>query len=174
LLCDGAAVNRTTYAALFTAIGTTYGAGNGTTTFNVPNLKGKVPVGIDSGDASFDALGETGGAKTHTLTSSEMPSHTHTQNSHNHTQNAHTHLQNAHDHTISNNKTLVAANAGGSVSTVNYNGSGEASATQSKTAVNQNATATNESATASNQNTGGGTAHNNLQPYLVLNFIIKT
>lgn len=172
LLCDGAAVNRTTYAALFTAIGTQYGVGNGTTTFNVPNLKGRVPVGIDSGDGSFDVLGETGGAKTHTLTSSEMPSHTHTQNSHTHTQDAHTHIQNAHAHKISDNKTQI--NTGSTFPTVNYNGTGEASNTTNATATNQNATATNQSTTATNQNTGGGSAHNNLQPYLVLNFIIKT
>ena len=78
LLCDGSAVSRTTYADLYTAIGTTYGVGDGSTTFNVPNVKGKVPVGRDNGDTSFDTLGETGGEKTHTLTIAEMPSHTHT------------------------------------------------------------------------------------------------
>lgn len=77
LLCDGSAVSRTTYSELFTAIGTQYGAGDGTTTFNVPNLSGKVPVGLDSSDTDFDALGETGGTKTHTLTSAEVPSHNH-------------------------------------------------------------------------------------------------
>ena len=77
LLCDGSAVSRTTYSELFTAIGTQYGAGDGTTTFNVPNLSGKVPVGLDSSDTDFDALGETGGSKTHTLTSAEVPSHNH-------------------------------------------------------------------------------------------------
>lgn len=49
LLCDGAAVSRTTYAALWTAIGTTHGAGNGSTTFNVPDLRGRVPVGSGQG-----------------------------------------------------------------------------------------------------------------------------
>ena len=52
-------MNRTTYANLFAAIGTTYGAGNGTTTFTLPNLKGKVPVGRDSAQTEFDTLGET-------------------------------------------------------------------------------------------------------------------
>jgi len=65
LLCDGSAVSRTTYADLFTAIGTTYGTGDGSTTFNLPNLKGKVAVGLNSADTSFDTLGETGGDKTH-------------------------------------------------------------------------------------------------------------
>lgn len=64
LLCDGAAVSRVTYATLFALIATTFGAGDGITTFNVPNLKSRVPVGLDSGDTDFDAMGETGGAKT--------------------------------------------------------------------------------------------------------------
>ena len=72
LLCDGQAVSRTTYEVLFTAISTTYGTGDGTTTFNVPNLKGRVPVGVDAGQTEFDTLGETGGAKTHTLTVDEI------------------------------------------------------------------------------------------------------
>ena len=49
LICDGSAISRTTYSDLFSVIGTDYGVGNGTTTFNIPNLKGKVPVGLDSG-----------------------------------------------------------------------------------------------------------------------------
>ena len=79
LLCDGSAVSRTTYSALFTAISTTYGAGDGSTTFNVPNLKGKVAVGLNSSDTSFDALGETGGEKSVTLTAAQsgLPSHRH-------------------------------------------------------------------------------------------------
>ena len=65
LECDGSAVSRTTYADLFTVIGTTYGSGDGSTTFNLPDLKGKVVAGYDSTDTDFDAIGETGGAKTH-------------------------------------------------------------------------------------------------------------
>jgi microcystin-dependent protein len=65
LICDGSAVSRSTYASLFATIGTTYGAGNGTTTFNLPP-KGVFYVGRDSGQTEFDTLGETGGAKTHT------------------------------------------------------------------------------------------------------------
>lgn len=63
LICDGSAISRTDYADLFSVIGTTYGTGDGSTTFNLPNLKGKVPVGIDSSDTDFDTLGETGGSK---------------------------------------------------------------------------------------------------------------
>ena len=66
LVCNGGSVSRATYAALFARIGTTYGAGDGSTTFNVPNLKGRVTVGLDTGQTEFDTVGETGGAKTHT------------------------------------------------------------------------------------------------------------
>lgn len=78
LFCDGSAVSRTTYAELFAVIGTAFGAGDGSTTFNVPNLGGRVPVGEDTGDADFDVIGETGGAKEVTLDSDELPTHDHT------------------------------------------------------------------------------------------------
>ncbi|QYC55010.1 minor tail protein [Arthrobacter phage CastorTray] len=78
MLCDGAAISRTTFSDLFAAIGITYGAGNGTTTFNVPDFRGRVAVGYDATQTEFDNLGEKGGAKTHTLTIAEMPTHNHT------------------------------------------------------------------------------------------------
>jgi microcystin-dependent protein len=68
VLCNGAAVSRTTYADLFSVVGTTYGVGDGSTTFNLPTLTGRIPVGRDTGDANFNTLGETGGATTHTHT----------------------------------------------------------------------------------------------------------
>ena len=129
LICDGSAVSRTTYANLFSVIGTTYGTGDGSTTFNIPNLKGKVPVGLDSSDTSFDTIGETGGEKEHTLTIDEMPSHSH--------------------------GLLGNANAGGKAETVPYG---------------SQATGTIMYAI---QNSGGGQAHNNLQPYIVMNYIIS-
>lgn len=75
LLCDGTAYSRTAYSELFAAIGITYGAGDGSTTFNVPNYAGRVLVGSGGGYT----LGATGGEATHTLTIDEMPSHSHTQ-----------------------------------------------------------------------------------------------
>jgi microcystin-dependent protein len=200
LLCDGTAVSRTTYAALFAVISTTYGTGDGSTTFNVPNLKGKVAVGRDSADVSFDSMGETGGAKTHTLSSAEMPVHTHTQNSHNHTQDSHNHSQNSHGHTTD---TQGNHNHGGSVGTgeflyrdgayntgfnswvgnvylaITWNGGTAYAGSHShnvngSTASNIAQTATNIATTATNQNAGSGLSHNNLQPYIVLNYIIKT
>lgn len=74
LLCDGSAVSRTTYADLFTAIGVNYGAGNGSTTFNLPNFTGRFPVGINGSDSDFNSLSDTGGSKNHSHT---VPSHQH-------------------------------------------------------------------------------------------------
>jgi len=92
LFANAQAVSRTTYAALFAAVGTTYGAGDGSTTFNVPDKRGRIGVGKDDMGGAAAAgritvggsgiagttLGATGGAETHTLITSEMPSHTHT------------------------------------------------------------------------------------------------
>jgi microcystin-dependent protein len=104
LLCDGTAYSQTLYPALFAMIGNTYATSGGQSApaaglFRVPILTGRVPTGRDASQTEFDALGETGGAKTHTLTTAEMPSHTHTQDAHNHSQNAHNHTQDAHNHT---------------------------------------------------------------------------
>ena len=126
LVCNGQAVSRKTYSALFAAIGTTYGSGDGSTTFNVPNLKGRVPVGYDTGQTEFSTVGKTGGAKTHKLTVNEMPKHRHSLNRSSHSQ---------------------AMGGYGDM----FNGSG----------------------TTYTSYEGGGNAHNNLQPYLSLQFIVK-
>lgn len=78
LLCDGSAVSRATYPALFTTVGVTYGAGNGTTTFNVPDLRQKFPLG-KAASGTGSTLAGTGGSKDQTVTS-----HAHTVNSHSH------------------------------------------------------------------------------------------
>lgn len=165
LLCDGQAVSRTTYAELFAIISTNYGTGNGSTTFNVPNLKGRVPVGLDSAQTEFDVLAETGGAKTHTLTTAQMPVHTHTQN-------AHTHTQNDHNHAITPIYQTVDEAAGFGLTAASPSFTDRVYV--NGTALNSgNKTATNQNATATNNNAGSGDAHNNLQPYLVINYIIK-
>src|SRR5690606_9327728 len=84
LECNGQAVSRTTYADLFAIIGSTHGAGDGATTFNVPDLRGRVIVGLATGDADFDTLGGTGGVKTVTLTAAQsgLPSHYHSMSGH--------------------------------------------------------------------------------------------
>lgn len=79
LRCDGAAVSRSTYSALFAKIGTTYGAGDGSTTFNLPNFLGRFPVMWD-GTGEYPGPGAAGGEKYHQLSAAEMPSHAHSVN----------------------------------------------------------------------------------------------
>jgi len=131
---------------------------------------GRVLVGLDAAQTEFNALGKTGGAKTHTLTTAEMPSHNHTQNAHNHTQDAHNHTQNPHKHYIAANTGTVA---GGSSVTKAYPYT-TTSETLDTTATNNATTATNQATTATNNPTGGDGAHNNLQPYFVVNIWQRT
>lgn len=95
LLCDGTAVSRTTYAALFAVVGTTFGVGDGSTTFNLPDLRGRFPLG-KAAAGTGSTLGGTGGALDHTHTG---PSHTHTVAAHNHDMGSHTHNTQDHSHT---------------------------------------------------------------------------
>lgn len=77
--CDASAVSRTTYAALFAVIGTVWGAGDGVTTFNVPDMRGRAPIGRGSGAGlTARALADSGGAETHPLVKAELPTHVHT------------------------------------------------------------------------------------------------
>ena len=132
LICDGSAVSRTTYANLFSVIGTTYGTGDGSTTFNIPNLKGRVPVGLDSSDTSFDTIGETGGEKTHTLTVDELPKHKH------------------------------------DISTWQYYNQSPSGLKVAKTYNNADGASGSETGIA-----GNNQPHNNMQPYIVMNYIIS-
>lgn len=131
LLCDGTAVSRTTYASLFWVISTTYGVWDGSTTFNLPNLKWRVIVWQDVWQTEFDVLWETWGAKTHTLQANEMPVHRH-------------------------NVPHEASNAAANGSLLSHG------------------TIANPNGAKDTSDTGGGQSHNNLQPYIVLNYIIKT
>lgn len=79
LVCDGSEISRVDFADLFAVIGTSYGEGDGILTFNLPDKRGKISVGLDSSDSDFNTVGKTGGEKEHTLTIAEMPSHNHAQ-----------------------------------------------------------------------------------------------
>jgi len=151
LLCDGTAVSRTLYADLFTAIGTTYGVGDGSTTFNVPDLRGRAPIGAGAGAGLTPrALGASGGDEEVTLTSAEMPSHTHTHNANGGTGSL---ADPATGLAYSNSQNTASAGLDVTV--------GELNLYTTPIALTLNTT-------------GGGGAHENMQPWLSVNFIIKT
>lgn len=157
LLCYGQAVSRTTYATLFGIISTTYGTGDGSTTFNLPDLRGRVVAGQDdmggvsadrltgqTGGVDGDTLGGSGGAETHTLTEAELASHSH---------GAAKRFVGSDSGT--NRNSLVAAQSDIDTAFQGY-----------------------ETSTGGGdlliQNTGSDSAHNNVQPTFILNYIIKT
>lgn len=145
LVCDGSAISRTIYDVLFAAIGTTWGAGNGTTTFNLPDLRGRGPLGAGTGTGlTARTLGASGGTETVTLTSAEMPSHTHTSNA--------TGGQ--------GNYGLAIADGTNTADSVDAS-LGELNLWTTPGALTINST-------------GGGGAHANMAPFAVVNFIIKT
>jgi microcystin-dependent protein len=204
LNCDGSAVSRTTYADLFAVTSTTYGVGNGTTTFNLPDLRGRIPVGLDNmggtdaGRLSVaNTLGGTGGTETHTLTSAQIPAHSHGNTLSNATVAALT-----HSHAEGNLAAAVGA-ANGNAGLIGYeagsvrpSGRGPAAITNyilGPVAVyngafgnltmnhytrvygdtSNNTTSVTVGITNAN-NTGGGGAHENMQPYILTYYIIKT
>lgn len=129
LLCDGSLVSRATYSGLFGNIGIMYGAGNGTTTFALPNMQGRVPIGKDT-TTDFNTLGKTGGEKAHILVVAEMPNHAHTYSD-----------------------TYGIQNLEGTFNNANACDEIERNETTSYV--------------------GGNQPHNNLQPYVVVNYCIK-
>lgn len=145
LACDGAAISRTTYAALFAVIGTTYGAGNGTTTFNLPDVRGRSPVGGGQGAGLTNrALGATGGAETHQMTESEMPLHGH--------------------------PTRIAVQSAGTASSTTTGGA--LLNTTGATSYAAHTGAVSNTAGQQVGGSGGGQAHNNMQPFIVMNCFI--
>ena len=133
-LCDGQAISRTTFVDLFNVIGTDYGVGDGATTFNVPDLQGRFPLGQEpGGDVDFDNVAETGGEKDHTLTATELPDHSHT-----------------HDILALTDPALPGP------------------------AYTSLVLPPGPPPTPAGTLPGGGTAHNNMPPFLVINYIIRT
>lgn len=193
LLCDGKAISRVDYAELFAAIGTTYGAGDGSTTFNVPDCRGRVIAGRDdmggtaanrltTGGAGINgtALGAAGGAQTHQLTTAQMPAHAHGVNDPTHAHNVYdpTHTHGVYDpgHVHSYNRVTTGNGQGSDIGTANNHiVTNTAAAT---TGISLYAAGTGigiyGAATGiSIQNQGGGGAHNNTQPTIIANYIIK-
>ena len=181
LLCDGSSVSRTTYATLFAAIGTTFGAGDGSTTFGLPDLSGKVIIGT----SSSHALASTGGEETHALTTTEIPSHLHQVPTHGHSHTitattpalSHTITQPAYNYNKPNSTRNIYTASGATA----YSGTTNTAATRTNlsiadhaaTACTMSGSVTDCAAFAMNNN-GSGTAHSNMQPYLTLNYIIAT
>jgi len=126
LTCDGSAVSRSTYADLFTAISTTYGVGDGSTTFNLPDLRRRTPVGTGSSDTLGDDDGVAYASRSATLTHS-IPAHNHGMN--------HTHTLPAHYHGMGAGATLNITSSGGGGQT----GNNSVNHTHSGTTGNQSA-----------------------------------
>lgn len=142
--CQGQLLPISSNSALFSLLGTTYG-GDGRTTFGLPDLRGRVPIqqGQGPGLPSY-RLGETGGSTTHTLSTTEMPSHT---------------------HGLEGEKGVASTNSPANAMLAAHDTSNAYSPFIS---TNDEVAMASQSIT----NTGGGGSHNNMQPYLALNFII--
>lgn len=191
LLCDGTAVSRTTYSALFAVTGTAYGVGNGSTTFNLPDLRGRVPAG-KAATGTFATLGGSGGAETVTLTAAQsgIPDHSHSvwvsigsAGSHSHGGNtgtttpSHTHVV---PNYVSSYTTRSDGTAQGSQTFVNsaaiasgqYTGSGGGN--HSHTIGSDGSHSHSASAGSYGQGAAAAAeAHTNIQPYQIVNYIIK-
>ena len=174
LMADGSAVSRSTYSALFTAIGTVYGSGDGSTTFNLPDFRGRMGMGSGTGlglnssgtgapsgtSQTARSLGQWGGEETHQLTASEMPSHNHTGATGNAGSHFHTFGRPALSY-VSPNGTVTVSMPGGTMHKFS-DGDG----------VNDTDTAADHSHTISSA--GSDARHATLPPFVVINFIIKT
>lgn len=184
LLCDGAAVSRSTYATLYAVIGDTFGAGDGSSTFNLPDLSGRVPLGV----SQAHALGTTGGSETVTLTESELPVHVHEVPQHGH-ENTIIATTPSLSHSITTqpsftyNNPKVAKSSNPSNADVTVYGGTTSTGANAATAVAITAHAasnctmggsvTNKAA-FDTENYGGDGSHNNMQPFVVVTYIIAT
>ena len=172
LLCYGQAVSRTTYADLFTAISTTYGVGDGSTTFNLPDLRGRVAAGKDdmggaavsrltTGASGVDGatLGASGGSETHTLTVAQLATHTHALSG------VTIGTGGAHSHTVTPTNSDENASVAGAVAQTGAAGGAFSTSTHPGHV---------HSISGTIDNAGSGSAHNNVQPTFTLNYIIRS
>ena len=145
LLCNGGAVSRSTYSSLFSAISTIYGTGNGSSTFNLPDLRGRVVAGVGASGTPLSSfsLGSTGGNETEVLSVSQIPQHQHAIYCSN---------DDARDSGSGSGYSVHKSNIGATGAGVIPRGG--------KTILTALA--------------GGSAAHNNTQPTIALNYIIKT
>jgi microcystin-dependent protein len=165
LLCDGAAVSRTTYGDLFSLWGTTFGQGDNATTFNLPDLRGRVTVGRDVGQVEFDTIGETGGSKTTTAAGTvAAPTFTGTANIATSAVSAGTPAGTINAHTTAADSTTTGG-------TAKVTGPGTHTFTGSALGTHQH-TLTPTGTNSAPAFTGSAVA--SLPPYMVLNFIVKT
>lgn len=166
LLCDGSAVSRTSYPVLFAVLGETFGSGNGSTTFALPDLRARFVLGVND---SY-TRGATGGEVNHTLTVSEMPVHSHTCGD----SGAHTHTieaGGAHTHTCGASGSKIINTGGGSSGNASV-GTGGSGATN-EAGLHTHDISEADAHTHTIGNAGGGNAHNNMPPYIALAYIIR-
>jgi microcystin-dependent protein len=159
LVCNGQAVSRTTYADLFALIGETFGSGNGTTTFNLPDTRGRVIGSAGSSTAGFHCTGELVGEETHTLSIPEMPEHNHgvTDPTHNHgiTDPGHNH-------------TYFGVNSQGVASGLDNAAENSPRPVETTSTSTTGITINNAATGISINYTGGSLPHNNMQPTIFL------
>ena len=162
LLCNGQAVSRTTYAALFSVYGTTFGAGDGVTTFNIPNFAGRMPIGVNG----TYTLAATGGSATTTLATGNLPSHTHTAS----LSGTAASSGSAHTHTY---KTYGLGN-NGLIGNASTNSDWGLPQTGYPAGTQEGAHSHGVTVSGTTDATGSGTAATTISPYLGIYYIIKT
>jgi microcystin-dependent protein len=154
-ICDGSLLNIQAFPALYALIGTTYG-GDGQTTFGLPDLRGRVPVGQGQGtNLTARVLGQKGGSSTVTLTQSQMPAHTHSFSA----------------STVTATTPTLAASGSGFATPISTGADGPVVA-YAPSALVTSAENVNLGSNAISASSGGGQPHNNLMPYEAINYII--
>ena len=178
LVCDGSAVSRSDYADLFAVIGTAYGVGNGSTTFNVPDMRGRFIVGADlSGNQAKYALRATGGVETVTLNLSQIPSHNHggaTGGAGNHTHTLTLDSAGTHSHTITLNMGFNVASGSYGWSPQGTGGQTHPTCADAGSHTHTSSLGSVAAHTHSIAANGGGGSHENLPPYVAEIWLIKT